>query len=246
MSSVSTNRIFTSKSPIIYKKFGDDEVFYPTSDGKPMGETDVHIRLIMSLIMQMDMFLKNFEDDYVMGDVLFYYVEGNPRKFIVPDVMVLRGVGKYTRRTYKLWEEKSVPEVVFEISSRGTWREDLQKKYNLYQELGVKEYYIFDPEYDYLPEPLIGYHLKNEKFEEVKVKKRKIFSPALNLEIVDTGETLRLFNPETKSFLPTSEELFLKADELAIKADEFATKAEKLESENKRLKAELEKLKNRK
>ena len=42
----------------------------------------------------------------------------------------------------------------------------LQKKYLLYQSLGVKEYYVFDPEYDYLKDqPLIAYHLTGTSFE---------------------------------------------------------------------------------
>ncbi|HEX8736989.1 MAG TPA: Uma2 family endonuclease, partial [Pyrinomonadaceae bacterium] len=129
--------------------------------------------------------------------------EGNPRKVFAPDVMVVKGVGKHPRRTFKLWEEKQSPQVVFEISSRKTWGEDLNKKWFLYQQFGVKEYYIFDPEYDYLPEPLIAYRLKRGELKQVPIKNRRIFSPELNLEVVDTGEALRLFNPETKEFLRT-------------------------------------------
>ena len=195
------------KSPVkLPQTNGKTEIFYPESDGKPMGETDYHIILITELFQTLKNYLSNEADVRVFSDIMFYYEEGNPRKVIAPDVMVVRGIGKHLRRTFKLWEEKT-PEVVFEISSRGTWKEDFQKKFILYQELGVKEYYIFDPEYDYLAEPFVAYHLKNDEFEEVKVKRGKVFSPALGLEIVDTGETLRLFNPETKSFLPTMEEL---------------------------------------
>ena len=149
MSSISTNQTFTVK-PNFISKNDADKVIYPDSDGEPMGETDLHARLILSLLGQLDNYLQNFEDDYVMGDVLFYYVEGDPKKYIVPDLMVIRGIGKKTRGVYKLWEEKGIPEVVFEISSKGTWSEDLQKKFFLYENLGVKEYYIFDPQYKYL------------------------------------------------------------------------------------------------
>lgn len=204
------------------KTNGKKEIFYPESDGKPMGETDFHIILITNLFQTLRTFFAEHNDVVVIADMMFYYEEGNPRKVVAPDVMIVKGIKKYSRRTFKVWEEKT-PDVVFEISSRGTWKEDLQKKYLLYQELGVKEYYVFDPEYDYLKdEPLIAYHLKNGVFDEVKIKRGRVFSPALNLEIVDTGETLRLFNPETKNFLPTMEEL---------------------ESENAKLRAELAKLK---
>ncbi len=99
--------------------------------------------------------------------------------------------------------EKCFPQVVFEISSRGTWGEDLNKKWLLFQQFGVKEYYIFDPEYDYLPEPLIAYRLKRGELVKVNVKNSRIFSEEIGLEIVDTGEGLRLFDPATKQFMRT-------------------------------------------
>jgi hypothetical protein len=33
------------------------------------------------------------------------------------------------------------------------------------------------------------------EYEEPEVRDRRVFSKALNLELGDTGETLRLFNP---------------------------------------------------
>jgi Uma2 family endonuclease len=117
--------------------------------------------------------------------------------------MVVRGVGNHPRRSYKLWEEKQFPQVIFEISSRRTWGEDLNKKWFLYQQFGVKEYYVFDPEYDYLPEPLIAYRAKRGELRQVAVKNKRNFSEELGLDVVDTGEGLRFFNPETKEFLRT-------------------------------------------
>ena len=195
-------------------KNGGREIYYPESDGKPMGETEYHIKTIIALYQALDIFFKNRPDVRIFSDIMFYYESGEPRKVLSPDVMVVRGVGRHLRRTFKLWEEK-VPDVIFEISSRGTWKEDLQKKYQLYEGFGVKEYYVFDPEYDYLKdEPLIAYHLLDGSFQEMKVKRGRIFSPALGLEIVDTGETLRLSDPETKSFLPTIQELESEVEKL--------------------------------
>lgn len=216
------------------KTNGKQEIYYPETDGKPMGETDFHIILINELFQILKNYLKNEKDVRVFSDIMFYYEEGNPNKVVAPDLMIVKGIGKHLRRTFKLWEEKS-PDVIIEISSRTTWKEDFQKKFILYQTIGVKEYYIFDPEYKYLAEPLVAYHLKNGEFQEVKLKRGRVFSPALGLEIVDTGETLRLFNPKTKSFLPTMVEL-----------EKEASKVEKLQSEVEKLKAELAKLKRQK
>ena len=182
------------------------EIFYPVSDGKPMGETDFHVQTITYLYQTLTAFFDSVTDVKILADIMFYYEEGNPRKVFSPDVMIVKGVGNHPRRSYKLWEEKQFPQVIFEISSRKTWGEDLNKKWLLYQQLGVKEYYIFDPEYDYLPEPLIAYHIKRGELRQVPTKNGRIFSEELGLEIVDTGKGLRLFNTATNEFMRTLSE----------------------------------------
>ena len=177
------------------------EIYYPETDGKPMAETDIHREQMNYLIETLKVHFQYRRDVYISGNIMFYYEEGNPRKVFSPDVMVCFGVSNEIRRTFKLWEEKQFPQVIFEISSRGTWGEDLNKKWLLYQQFGVKEYYIFDPEYDYLPEPLIAYRAKRGELKQVAVKNKRIFSEELGLDVVDTGEGLRFFNPETKEFL---------------------------------------------
>src|SRR5207249_4628419 len=82
---------------------------------------------------------------YVSRNMLLYFVEGQPSKRVAPDVFFVRGVEKRLRRTYLLWDEGLAPQVVFEISSRGTMREDLYKKPTIYGRIGVQEYYLFDP-----------------------------------------------------------------------------------------------------
>ena len=208
------------------------EIYYPESDGKPMGETDYHVQTITYLYQTLSAFFASVTDIKVLADIMFYYEEGNPRKVFAPDVMVVKGVGNHPRRSYKLWEEKQFPQVIFEISSRKTWGDDLNKKWFLYQQFGVKEYYIFDPEYDYLPEPLIAYRVKRGELKQIPIKNNRIFSEEIGLEIVDTGEGLRLFNPETKQFMRTLSE-------------EYQAR-EQAENEVARLREELEKFKSRK
>lgn len=179
---------------------------YPESDGKPMAETDVHRNLLADLVFTLDNYFQSQPDVYVSGNLLVYYVEGNPAKCFAPDVFVVRGVAKGDRRIYKMWEECVVPQFVIELTSRKTWREDLQTKWRLYEELGVQEYFIFDPEYDYLDESLVGYKLENGKYVVLEIKDQRVKSEVLGLELVDTGETLRLFDPNANQFLPTIKE----------------------------------------
>lgn len=179
---------------------------YPERDGKPMAETDIHRRLLSDLVFTLDNYFRDQPDVYVSGNLLIYYVEGNPKKRVAPDVFVARGVPKGQRRIYKLWEEGVMPQFVIELTSRQTWREDLQEKWRLYEQLGVQEYFIFDPEYDYLEESLVGYRLENGQYTALEAQERRLRSEVLNLELVDTGETLRLFDPQTGRFLANTQE----------------------------------------
>ncbi len=211
------------------------EIYYPESDGKPMAETDVHRSLIIALIEALSIYFQHDPEVYVSGNILLYYEEGKPPKSVSPDVLFVRGIAKKLRRTYKLWEEGRMPDVVFEISSRKTWGDDWHVKFQLYARLGVKEYYLFDPEYDYLPEPLIAFRLTNSIYKKLKVKKNRVYSEALGLELVDTGETLRLFHQPTGRFLPT-----LAEETQAREQAEAALK--QAESEIAKLQAELARL----
>jgi len=56
------------------------KVYYPESDGKPLGETGVHIEVILELKSMPDAFFRNDSDVYVCADIMFYYVEGDPKK----------------------------------------------------------------------------------------------------------------------------------------------------------------------
>jgi len=205
---------------------------YPESDGKPMAETDVHRNLLADLVFTLENYFQTQPDVYVSGNLLVYYVEGNPAKCFAPDVFVVQGVPKEERRNYKIWEEGVAPQFIIELSSRKTSREDLQTKWRLYEELGVQEYFIFDPEYDYLDEPLIGYRLENGKYVELEIKDHRVISNTLRLELVDTGNTLRLLDPATGQFLPNSQE--------AASAQEQLQVALQAEKEARQQAAELE------
>lgn len=81
---------------------------------------------------------------------------------------MVRGVGNHERRTYKLWEEGHAPNIVIEVSSRKTQKENLNWKKQLYAWLGVREYFIFDPEYKLKP-PLRAYRLHKGQYVEEAV-----------------------------------------------------------------------------
>jgi Uma2 family endonuclease len=143
------------------------EVYYPESDGKPMAESDDHREAMVRHIELLQDYYRG-QNVYVSGDLLVYYVQGNPRKFIVPDAFVVKGIPPGKRRTYKIWVEGKSPDLVIETTSRKTRKKDMQKKPDLYEQLGIKEYFLFDPHQEYLVPQLQGYRLTPAGYRRIE------------------------------------------------------------------------------
>lgn len=99
-------------------------IIYPESDGKPMAETERHRDALMDALIILIEAFKDKPDVCVSGNMMMYYVEGDPKKSISPDVFVSFGIGKKLRRTYRVWEEGKPPDFVLEFSSDKTHRTD--------------------------------------------------------------------------------------------------------------------------
>jgi len=168
---------------------------YPESDGKPVGETDVHRREILHTIETLERHFRDAPDIYVSGNLMFYYEEGNPAAVVSPDVFVVKGVRKGLRRTYKLWDEGVAPCVVIEMTSRSTRLEDKGNKRALYAQLGVREYFLFDPLGEYLKPPLQGFTLVDGEYAALPVESDGgIISRELGLKLYRDETVLRLFD----------------------------------------------------
>ena len=121
---------------------------YPDSDGLPMAENDEHYVAIQSVRLPLEEHLRPSADTYVTGDLLMYYVQGDPSKRVAPDVMVVREVAPGPRRTYLVWAEGKPPDFVAEVSSPDSGKADRTVKRELYASIGVQEYLLFDPGYE--------------------------------------------------------------------------------------------------
>ncbi len=185
------------------------QVEYPDSDGQPLGETDKHRQLMIDLIESLKTWFATEPMVYVSGNLMCYYAEHKPSQSISPDVFVVRGAAKGERRVYKFWEEPA-PNVVLEISSRKTRKEDFGKKKDIYAWLGVREYFVFDPEAR-LRAPLRAFRRRGEELVEEMVTGQRVLSHELGLDLIQTGDTLRLAVPRTGEFLLTPAESYVRA-----------------------------------
>jgi Uma2 family endonuclease len=178
-------------------------VQYPTGDGKPMAETEIHRDDMMDLIRTLQHHYADAPMVCVSGNMLMYYEEGNRRKHLSPDVFVVRGIPKKERKYYLIWEEGKAPDVVIELTSKSTKREDQGKKRDLYRDvLRVPEYFLFDPTEDYLKPPLQGFRLEGDEYIRIEPIDGRLPSEVLGLHLERDGKELRLYDPETRSRLP--------------------------------------------
>ena len=214
-----------AKSRSTAKKRG--EVIYPESDGKPMGETGLHVKCIIELMTALDLLfsmVRGRDDVHLAADMFLYYEEGNPKANKSPDVMVTFGIDSPgPQRTFKTWVERTAPQVIFEITSAKTWRVDVHEKPVVYASIGVEEYYIFDPLDERLKPRFQGFLLVDGAYRPMPFEPDgSIVSPRLEIRIVPEGYRLRLIRLENGESLPMISEWQRSHEELKRQSERSA------------------------
>lgn len=236
----------------------EDNIFYPETDGKPMAESDLHREIMFYIIHLLQRFFAG-QKVYVSGNLLLYYEKGNPYKSVAPDCFVVLDADPKQRRIYRLWEEEKAPTVVLKVSSKNTRGEDLGKKMRLYAQLGVREYFIYDPTAEYLAPPLAAFELTGggyvpmQPVKEIVTVGELTFTPGegempeyisqvLGLRLaLDERKLLCFYDLKNGQQLLTDEEVRLQAELATRDAERRAAEAE---AENVRLREELARLRN--
>ena len=155
---------------------------YPSTDGEPVAETFVHLYAIMTVIEVLKQYLAG-QQATVLGNQFLYYMEGNPRGRVAPDVMVIFNVAPGGRDHYKIWEEGEYPRVIFEMTSESTKSVDQGFKKTLYAHLGVEEYWLFDPKQEWQDSSLQGYKLMGDDYQPMTICQSDVLG--LRLEVAD-------------------------------------------------------------
>ena len=229
-----------------------ESIDYPESDGEPMGETDLH-RDWMFRILEILRHRYRGQRVYIASDLLVYYEEGIPAKFIVPDDFIVLDCDPSRRRIFKTWLEKRVPDVVFEVTSHSSRRIDTVKKPVIYEQMGVKEYYVYDPTCDYLEPALQGFRLIDGCLTQIVPVNGDIRCETLQLGLRLVGGDLEFFDLRTGELAvdEAESERAAKESERTAKESERAAKElerearERVEAKNRELLLEIEQLKRR-
>jgi Uma2 family endonuclease/exonuclease VII small subunit len=206
------------------------QIDYPDSDGKPMSGNTKQFRWITTIKYNLDWLFSNDENVFVAGDLLWYPVEGNPKRRVAPDVMVAFDRPKGDRGSYKQWLEGDIaPQVVFEILSPGNTANEMSLKLAFYDRHDVEEYYIYDPDTN----ALTGWERENGYLTEILVMQDWI-SPRLGIKFdLITPPELQIYQPNGEAFLTfeqVSRELETTTIELETTTRELETTTRELEN----------------
>ncbi|MEC4804498.1 MAG: Uma2 family endonuclease [Jaaginema sp. PMC 1080.18] len=183
----------------------EEELLYPDSDGKPLADNTVQLRLIFTIKGGLDALLKDREDVFIAADLLWYPVQLTQAEIRAqkqpqrqaPDVMVVLGRPKGDRGSYRQWQEENIaPQVVFEILSPGNRKSEMAAKFEFYQEYGVEEYYLYNPKKNQLQ----GWLRRENKLIEIPAIEGWR-SPRLGISFSTSEGELALFSADGERFV---------------------------------------------
>lgn len=171
---------------------------YPFSDGRVLMESDPHANSIVAMRNQLKWHFEARPDVYVAGSMAVYWRQGDPSAAVAPDVFVVLGAEKGDRQSYRTWDEGGVvPAFVIEVASASTSGRDATAKRATYQEMGVREYWRFDPTAKWIAQGLVGWRLASGGYERVREEADGgcYRSEVLGLELRAEGWLLRFRDP---------------------------------------------------
>ena len=210
------------------------EVFYPSSDGEPLVESYVHLYALLATLEVLRQYLLGRQAT-VLSNQFLYYAQGFPKLRVAPDVMVIFNVAPGGRDNYKTWEEGQVPVVIFEMTSEGTKNQDTGFKKTLYEQLGVLEYWLFDPKGEWIKEQLQGYRLRGEVYEPITDSRCEPLQLRLQIE----GQLIGFYREDTGEKLLIPEELAEALKQERLAREQAQGQARQAESQVERLKEQL-------
>ena len=132
--------------------------------GPSVPEGDCHFNARLHSVCALRHRYRHRSDVHVSGDLFIHYptVDDDGQaiwRSIAPDVFVVFGAENRGRRSYVLWQEPKAPDFVLEILSPSTHRRDREEKPANYAAMGVREYFLYDPEGEFLTSRVQGFEL---------------------------------------------------------------------------------------
>jgi Uma2 family endonuclease len=208
---------------------------YPESDGKPMADNTIQARWIFVLFGNLAALFRCADDVFVAANLYWYPREKNDRERTAPDVLVVFGRPRGDRGSYRQWEEGDVPvTVAFEVLSPSNTYQEMARKLAFYDEYGVEEYYVFDPDNN----SLVVY-VRGQAALKLIDHKGEHTSGRLGIRFDLSGPQMRVFYPDGRPFLSfeelDAERQRQRAEDEKQRADTEQQRADKAERDLARL-----------
>src|SRR5437667_12557280 len=92
-----------------------DVVEYPETDGEPFAETDTHAQLMIDLRFSLSEFFREDSGVYVSGNLLLYYVEGDPANGWRRTSSSCAALPKGFAASTSFGKKGGLPDIVFEV-----------------------------------------------------------------------------------------------------------------------------------
>ncbi|MEX6777209.1 Uma2 family endonuclease [Limnospira fusiformis] len=213
-------------------------VIYPESDGNPMSDNTKQFRWIVVIKENLEILFDDDPNVFVAGDLLWYPQQGDNKIRQAPDTMVVFGRPKGDRGSYQQWEEGNIPpQVVLEILSPGNRLKEMARKFKFYEQYGVEEYYILDP--DRLD--FNGWLRSSDGTLEVIDEPENWTSPRLGIRFELKDGNFTIYRPDGERFL-TPTELSKRVQTLAKQVQTERQRAEAAEDRVRELEERLRQL----
>jgi Uma2 family endonuclease len=176
-------------------------------EGEELTQSFAHYVALQYLILVLE-WLFNGKAVCVVSNVNFYQTDHTHEKPKSPDIAVVEGLvleGRTSKDnpSYYIGEDGPPPLVVFEVASKETWRIDLETKPGSYVGMGIREYFVFDPNIPsvwtgtWREEPrLVGWRLDTTNGEYRQLERDgsgRLWSEQLQSWLKVEGQYLRLY-----------------------------------------------------
>ncbi len=216
-------------------------------DGEPL-ETHRH-RIAMNVLIASAHGALTEREDYFTGGNMFVYFsseQARNRDFRGPDFFVVLDVDpnpNRERQGWVVWEEGGrYPDVIVELTSGSTAREDYGRKKEIYERVfRTRDYFVYHP---FDPQSLQGWHLGGRGYEDIPRGDRGwLWCDTLGVWLgVEEGTVQRETAPWLRFFRPDGSLILLPEEEVPRerqRAEVERQRAEAALAEVERLKAQL-------
>jgi hypothetical protein len=174
-----------------------------------------------------------------VDDPVDYLDAANARGRVFPDVYAVVGLAQQPSGPFRTWITRRPPDVVVEIAVESSLPRDLGEKLVKYEQMGVREYFVFDLDMVAVEGLLVGYRLGPRGYQQIPsipsaTLLTRLHSERLELDVGIIGDTraergyaVRLFRPGEDAHLPTEDEAAAARDLERLRAEKDRELAEK-------------------